>query len=96
MKVYCNNYSTAPCRLFRHPVVFPQRPYFFFGALSFSKSPLVSSGFYQHYFELEVAESVQIEANRGAIFVHHVVIRIGTSLPSWIYVTDFGTRVRLR
>ena len=34
--------------------------YRFFSALSFSESPLVSSGFYQRYFELEVAESVQL------------------------------------
>ena len=37
---------TAPCR--------------FFNALSFSESPLVSLGFYEGYFELEVAESVQL------------------------------------
>ena len=53
----------------------------FFSALSFSESLLVSSGFYQRYFELEVAESVQLSR---------------TSPPSWIYVTDFGMRVRLR
>ena len=46
--------GAAPCR--------------FFGALSFSESPMVSSGLYQAYFEP----------------------------PSWIYVTDFGMRVRLR
>ena len=38
--------GAAPCR--------------FFSALSFSESPLVSSGFYQRYFELDVAESVQL------------------------------------
>ena len=38
--------GAAPCR--------------FFSALSFSESPLVSLGFHQRYFELEVAESVQL------------------------------------
>ena len=32
----------------------------FFSALSFSESPLVSLGFYQRYFDLEVADSVQL------------------------------------
>ena len=45
--------GAAPCR-------FSSVPCCFFGALSFSESPLVSSGFYQRYFELEVAESVQL------------------------------------
>ena len=52
--------GTAPCRFIQRPVVFPQRPVVFFSALSFSKSPLVSLGFHQRYFELEVAESVQL------------------------------------
>ena len=38
--------------------LFCSAPCHFFGA--FSKSPLVSSGFHQRYFELEVAESVQL------------------------------------
>ena len=59
--------GAAPCRFVQRPVVFPQRPVVFsapcrfFSALSFSESPLVSSGFYQRYFELEVAESVQLK-----------------------------------
>ena len=44
---------SAPCR-------FSSAPCHFFSALSFSEGPLVSSGFYQRYFELEVAESVQL------------------------------------
>ena len=40
-------FSSAPCRFVQRPVVFPQ-------------SPLVSLGFHQRYFELEVAESVQL------------------------------------
>ena len=39
-------FSSAPCR--------------FFCTLSFSESPLVSLGFHQRYFELEVAESIQL------------------------------------
>ena len=58
--------GAAPCRFVRRPVVFPQRPVIFsapchfFSALSFSESPLVSLGFHQRYFELEVAESIQL------------------------------------
>ena len=44
----------------QRPVVFPQRPVVFFSGLSFSESPLVSLGFHQRYFQLEVAESVQL------------------------------------
>ena len=44
------------------PVVFPQRPVVF-SAPSFYKSPLVSSGFWQRYFELEVAESIKLRQN---------------------------------
>ena len=45
--------GAAPCR-------FPSAPCRFFSALSFSENPLVSLGFHQRYFELEVAESVQL------------------------------------
>ena len=50
----------------QHPVIlfdalsFCSVPCRFFSALSFFESPLVSSGFHQRYFELEVAESVQL------------------------------------
>ena len=58
--------GAAPCRFVQRPVVlFSALSFFlsalsFFSALSFSESPLVSSGFYQRSFELEVAESVQL------------------------------------
>ena len=44
----------------QHPVVLFSALSFFLSALSFSESPLVSLGFHQSYFELEVAESVQL------------------------------------
>ena len=66
-------FSSAPCRFIQRPVVlfsalsfysapcrFSSAPCRFFSALSFSESPLVSLGFHQSYFELEVAESVQL------------------------------------
>ena len=46
-------FYSAPCR-------FSSAPCRFFSALSFSESPLVSLGFHQRYFELEVAGSVQL------------------------------------
>ena len=42
------------------PVVLVGALSFFLSALSFFRSPLVSSGFYQRYFELEFAESIQL------------------------------------
>ena len=47
------SFYSAPCR-------FSSAPCCFFSALSFSESPLVSLGFHQRYFELEVAESFQL------------------------------------
>ena len=47
------SFYSAPCR-------FSSAPCRFFSALSFSESALVSLGFHQRYFELEVAESVQL------------------------------------
>ena len=64
---------SAPCR--------------FFSGLSFSESPLVSSGFNQRYFELEVAESVQFR-RKVARFSCITLFSRRTLPPSWIYVTD--------
>ena len=47
------SFYSAPCR-------FSSAPCRFFSTLSFCESPLVSLGFHQRYFELEVAESVQL------------------------------------
>ena len=64
-------YST-PCR-------FSSAPCRFFSALSFSESPLVSLGFHQRYFELEVAESVQLRRKvaRFLCITLFIVIRVG-------------------
>ena len=53
--------GVAPCR-------FSSAPCRFISALSFSESPLVSSGFYQRYFELEVAESAQLRRKVARFF----------------------------
>ena len=67
----------APCR-------FPTAPCCFFSALSFSESPLVSLGFHQRYFELEVAESVQLRRKVARFLCIRCYSR-RTSPPSWIY-----------
>ena len=73
------SFCLAPCR-------FSSAPCCFFGAPSFSESPLVSWGFYQRYFELEVAESFQLRRKVARFSCIRCYSR-RTSPPSWIYVT---------
>ena len=66
------------------PVVFPQRPVVF-PVPSFSEIPLVSSGFYQRYFELQVAESIQL---RGKV--------VRFSCTTLLFASDIATILDLR
>ena len=77
--------GAVPCRFVRRPVVFPQRPVVFFSALSFSESPLVSLSFHQHYFELEVAESVQLR--RKVVRFSCIMLLFASDIAA---ILDFG------
>ena len=58
--------GAAPCHFVRRPAVFPQRPFVFSAACHFPRA----------LWFLRAFISV-ILAKGGAIFVHHVVIRVG-------------------
>ena len=66
-------FSSAPCRFYRLPVVFPQRPVVFIGTPPFFREPFGFFGLLSALFWAWSCRKHPIEANRGTIFVHHVV-----------------------
>ena len=75
--------GAAPCRFIQRRR-FSSAPCRFFSGLSFSESPLVSLGFHQRYFELEVAENVQLRRKVARFCASRCYSR-RTSPPSWSY-----------